>query len=138
MGKEVVGIWKGILESSSTDVTIYSVLQAANKVDMKDCVNPWSRSLWSFGRSMTMECGQRMHVMIDVEDSKMKGLKEEMEIEHEMKGVEVAYRGGDRYVSRLENVGREWINGEEGYVLEFQERESISRLRFGRARTEQE
>ena len=126
----VVVLWKRIVEVKR-ELKVYTVVVHANKVETSDPVNPWSRVMWSFGRNMTLECGNKMHMMVDVEDERLKGLEEETRLEHEMKGVEVAYRRGKRYTGTLEGV-KDWISEEEGYVLEFQERGAISKLRYGR------
>jgi hypothetical protein len=65
-----VALWKRVTDVRG--VSVFSVTQRAVQVNKGENVNPWARSLWALGRSVSAECGELLggHVMVDVEDAK--------------------------------------------------------------------
>ena len=89
---------------------MYTVLEAANRVESGDYVLPWSRAMWALGRAVAWECQERLEglVMLDVAPGRQGiGNLVLSEVKAGVRGAmgkELAYRGVDKLVGELVTV----------------------------------
>ncbi len=103
---------KAVAQIRENGVVMYTVTAGAHSVlhgRFEDKVLPWTRAVWSMGRTLSVECGEWVtHVMVDVVGGQMalKSVAEEVEKVKARNGAEIALRGRKRYVSEVRRVGR--------------------------------